>query len=119
MTLPAFDDGPKMRFNTEGAQAVGLALHELGTNATKYGALSTDKVRWNLNDNAFTMGWSEREGPFVSAPQRRGFGTTVIERMAKSSMGGTVNLDYAPSGLTWCLTCPAENALEPSMPAFA
>jgi PAS domain S-box-containing protein len=109
-------DGPKLRFNTAGAQAVGLALHELATNASKFGALSTDKGRvdlsWNFSDNALTMSWTEREGPSVSAPKRRGFGTTVIERMAKSSLGGTVDLDYAPSGLTWCLTCPAGNALE-------
>jgi PAS domain S-box-containing protein len=108
-------DGPKLRFNTVGA-TVGLALHELATNASKYGALSTDRgrvdVRWNLSDNAFTMSWTEREGPSVSAPKRRGFGTMVIERMAESSLGGTVNLDYAPSGLTWCLTCPAGNSLE-------
>jgi two-component sensor histidine kinase/PAS domain-containing protein len=109
-------DGPKMRFNTEGAQAIGLALHELATNASKYGALSTDRgrvdLRWNLNHNAFTMSWTEREGPSVSRPKRHGFGTTVVERMAKSSLGGTVDLEYAPSGLTWCLTCPAGNALE-------
>jgi two-component system CheB/CheR fusion protein len=109
-------DGPKLRFNTVGAQAVGLALHELATNAGKYGALSTDRgrvdVRWNFSDNAFTMSWTEREGPSVAAPKRRGFGTTITERMAESSLGGTVDLDYAPSGLTWRLTCPAGNALE-------
>jgi PAS domain S-box-containing protein len=109
-------DGPKLRFNTAGAQTIGLALHELATNAGKYGALSTDRgrvdLRWNFSDNAFTMSWTERGGPSVSAPKRCGFGTTVIERMAKSSLRGTVDLDYAPSGLTWCLTCPAGNALE-------
>jgi PAS domain S-box-containing protein len=109
-------DGPKLRFNTVGAQAIGLALHELTTNASKYGALSTDRGRvevcWNFSDNAFTMSWTEREGPSVSAPTRRGFGTTVIERMAESSLGGTVDLDYPPSGLTWRVTCPAGNALE-------
>jgi PAS domain S-box-containing protein len=109
-------DGPELRFNTVGAQAIGLALHELATNAGKYGALSTDRGRvdvcWNSSGNAFTMSWTEREGPPVSAPRRRRFGTTVIERMAESNLGGTVDLDYAPSGLTWCLTCPAGNALE-------
>jgi PAS domain S-box-containing protein len=109
-------DGPRLRVNTVGAQAVGLALHELATNASKYGALSTDRGRvdvcWNFSDSAFTMSWAEREGPRVSAPKRRGFGTTVIERMAESSLGGTVDLDYTPSGLTWYLTCPASNVLE-------
>jgi two-component sensor histidine kinase len=109
-------DGPKLRFNTAGAQAVGLALHELATNASKYGALSADRgrvdLRWNFTDHAFAMSWTEREGPPVSSPKRHGFGTTVIERMAQRSLGGAVDLDYAPSGLTWCLTCPAGNALE-------
>jgi PAS domain S-box-containing protein len=109
--------GPKLRFNTVGAQAVGLALHELATNASKYGALSTDRGRvdvcWNFRDNAFSMSWTEREGPSVSAPTRRGFGTMVLERMAENNLGGTVDLAYAPPGLTWRLTCPAGNALEP------
>jgi hypothetical protein len=59
------------------------------------------------------MSWTERAGPPVSAPQRRGFGTIVMETMAERSVDGKVNLDYAPSGLTWRLTCPAANALEP------
>jgi len=110
-------DGPKLRLNAVSAQAIGLALHELATNAGKYGALSTDKGRvdvfWATDGDALTMTWTEREGPPVSAPKRSGFGTTVMERMAEASLGGTVGLDYAPSGLTWRLTCPAESALEP------
>jgi PAS domain S-box-containing protein len=109
-------NGPKVRLNTVGAQAIGLALHELATNASKYGALSVDRGRvdvcWDFNDNGFTMSWTECEGPSVSAPKRRGFGTTVIERMAKSSLDGTVDLDYASSGVTWRLTCPVGNAFE-------
>jgi len=57
------------------------------------------------------MSWTEREGPGVSAPQRRGFGTIVMEAMAERSMEGAV--DYAPAGLAWRLTCPSANALEP------
>jgi two-component sensor histidine kinase len=57
------------------------------------------------------MSWIER-GPLVSAPKRAGFGTTVVEGMAKRSVEGVVELDYAPSGLSWRLTCPAANALE-------
>jgi hypothetical protein len=83
----------------------------------KYGALSTDKGRvdifWATDGGAFTMSWTERDGPPVSPPQRSGFGTTVMEAMAEASLGGTVDLDYAPSGLTWRLTCPAESTLEP------
>jgi PAS domain S-box-containing protein len=109
--------GPKLRLNPASAQAIGLALHELGTNAGKYGALSTDTGRvdigWGTDGDTLTMSWTERDGPQVSAPKRRGFGTIVMEAMAERSIGGKVNLDYAPSGVTWRLTCPAANALEP------
>jgi PAS domain S-box-containing protein len=110
--------GPNLRLNAFAAQAIGLALHELATNAGKYGALSTDRgrvdVSWGTNGDTFTMSWSELEGPPVLAPKRRGFGTMVIEGMAKQSLDAAVELDYAPSGLIWRLTCPAANALEPA-----
>jgi PAS domain S-box-containing protein len=109
-------DGPKLRLNAVGAQAVGLALHELSTNAGKYGALSNDTgrvdIRWGCDGDTLTMSWTERDGPPVSAPERRGFGTTVMERMTERSLSGTVKLDYARSGLTWRLICPAGSALE-------
>ena len=60
------------------------------------------------------MSWTEREGPPVSGPRRRGFGTVVMEAMAERSVDGTVDLDYAASGLTWRLICPAANTLETS-----
>jgi PAS domain S-box-containing protein len=109
--------GPKLCLKAASAQAIGLALHELATNAGKYGALSTDTGRvdicWGIDGNTFTTSWTEREGPAVSAPKRRGFGTIVMETMAERSVDGAVDLDYAPSGVTWRLTCPAANALEP------
>jgi two-component sensor histidine kinase len=109
-------DGPKLRLKATAAQAIGLALHELATNAGKYGSLSTDagrlEIDWGVNGDTFTMYWTEREGPPVFVPERRGFGTVVIKEMAERSLDGEVNLDYAPSGLTWRLTCPAANALE-------
>jgi PAS domain S-box-containing protein len=108
--------GPKLRLNPASAQAIGLALHELATNAGKYGALSTDAgrvdVSWGSDGDTLTMSWTEREGPPVSAPKRHGFGTVVMETMAERSVGGKVELDYAPPGLTWRLACPAANALE-------
>src|SRR5712671_4761256 len=109
--------GPKLHLKSASAQAIGLALHELATNAGKYGALSTDRgrvdVSWGSDGDTFTMTWTERDGPPVAPPKRRGFGTIVMEAMTERSVDGAVDLDYAPSGLTWRLTCPAANALEP------
>jgi PAS domain S-box-containing protein len=108
--------GPKLRLNPTAAQAIGLALHELATNAAKYGALSTEigrvDISWGTDGNTYVMSWTEHGGPPVSAPQRFGFGTTVTRRMAQRSVGGRVDLDYPSSGIKWHLNCPAENALE-------
>jgi two-component sensor histidine kinase len=104
--------------NAASAQSIGLALHELAINAGKYGSLSTDtgrvEVSWGSDGGTLTMSWTERDGPPVSAPKQRGFGTIITEAMAERSVGGTVDLDLAPSGLSWRLVCPAVNALEPA-----
>ncbi len=108
--------GPKLRLNPASAQAFGLALHELATNAGKFGALSNGMGRldvgWGTEGETFRMSWTERNGPPVPPSPRRGFGTVVMKDMAERSVNGTVELDYAPSGLNWRLTCPAANALE-------
>jgi PAS domain S-box-containing protein len=107
--------GPRLRLKPASAQAIGLALHELATNAAKYGALSKNtgqvEIGWGTDGDIFTMSWSEQDGPPVSAPQKRGFGTIVMKAMAERSVGGAVDLDYASSGVMWRLTCPAANAL--------
>src|SRR6266446_4364059 len=109
-------DGPRLRLNPVAAQAIGLALHELATNAGKYGALSVDAGRvdvcWRLDGDVFAMSWTECNGPPVSPPARCGFGSTVISSMVKQTVNGEVQLDYVPSGVVWNLTCPAANALE-------
>src|SRR5262249_10816826 len=72
-------DGPKLRLSATAAQAIGLTLHELATNAGKYGALSTDRgcvdICWGAGGNVFAMSWTERDGLPVSPPERRGFGS--------------------------------------------
>ena len=102
--------------NAAAAQAIGLAIHELATNAGKYGALSVDagrvEVGWRLNGDVFAMTWSECNGPPVSPPERRGFGSTVVISMVKQTIEGETELDYVSSGVVWKLTCPAANALE-------
>jgi len=112
-------DGPTLNLNSTAAQAIGLALHELATNAGKYGALSTDAgrvdVRWQQSDDeTFMMSWIESNGPPVRQPEHQGFGSTVIESMVKRTLGGEVRLDYASTGLEWHLTCEAAAALEPA-----
>jgi PAS domain S-box-containing protein len=108
--------GPRLRLKAASAQAIGLALHELATNAGKYGALSTAtgrvQVYWRTERDTFHMNWTESNGPPVSAPKRRGFGTIVVEVMAERTVGGQVNLDLAPSGVTWRLTCAAANVVD-------
>jgi PAS domain S-box-containing protein len=115
--------GPKLHLNAAAAQAIGLTLHELATNAGKYGALSTDAgrvdVSWRSERDVFTMSWTECDGPPVLPPKRRGFGSTVIDSMAKLATGGEIQLDYAPSGLVWRLRCPAANALETPNPGLS
>jgi two-component sensor histidine kinase len=108
--------GETLHLNAAASQAIALALHELATNAGKYGALSTDAGRidvcWQVDGDIFAMSWTESNGPTVRPPERQGFGSTVIDSIAKRTVSGEVQLDYAPTGLVWRLTCPAANALE-------
>ena len=98
-----------------------MALHELATNAGKYGALSTDAghvdIAWSLertddDGHRFTMEWSERDGPTVVAPTRHGFGWTVLCQMTKMLLGADVTLEYKPAGVVWRLGCPADRVRE-------
>jgi PAS domain S-box-containing protein len=109
-------DGPKMRLNAAAAQAIGFILHELATNAGKYGALSVNAGRvslhWRRDGETFALSWTESNGPPVQPPAHAGFGSTVIEAMARQTFGGDVQLHYAASGLMWWLHCPVANALD-------
>jgi hypothetical protein len=70
-------------------------------------------ICWATDGDTFTMSWTERDGPQVSPPQRRGFGNIVMQEMAERSLDGRVELDYPPAGVTWRLTCLTGNVLEP------
>jgi PAS domain S-box-containing protein len=108
--------GPKVRLAAAAAQSVGMALHELATNAGKYGALSAESgcvdINWRLDANEFSIGWTERDGPAVVPPKRQGFGSTVISTVAKASVDGEVELHYASTGLFWRLKCAPDKILE-------
>ncbi len=109
-------EGPAARLKPDAAQGIGMALHELLTNAGKYGALSTDagsiELSWSMHDGVFEIVWVERDGPPVAPPRRPGFGTTVISHLARTSVAGHVQIDFARAGLIWRLHCPAGNAIE-------
>ncbi len=112
--------GPAIELNASAAQTIGMALHELATNACKYGALSNDTgsilLDWSLDESeenpSFSINWIECDGPSVTTPSRKGFGQTVLLRMAEDALDAKVRLGYEPAGLRWTLKCPAENALK-------
>jgi two-component sensor histidine kinase len=97
-------DGPAVRLNPKAAVSLVMALHELSTNAAKYGALSVPegrvRVSWTVDGNRLALEWSERGGPPVAPPARRGFGLRMIERALDADMAGGAKLDFDPAGLT-------------------
>jgi PAS domain S-box-containing protein len=95
--------------------ALGIALNELATNATKYGAFSNEagsvEIAWSvvpaLNGDRLTLNWKEKGGPPISPPVRKGFGLQVIERGLAQELEGSVYLDFQPTGLIFALDFPA------------
>ena len=102
--------GPKLMLGTTAATTLGMALHELVTNAAKHGALSTGTGRvtlnWGIDGDFLDLCWRESDGPPVQAPTRRGFGLTLIEHSLAASSGGHVDLDFAPQGLVCTIRFP-------------
>ena len=112
--------GPSLLISAAAAQTIGMALHELCTNASKFGALSNAdgrlEVSWSLvcagkEEEAFEISWREEGGPAVRAPAKHGFGTIVIQRLAKESLEAEIDLDFAASGLFWRLHCPVKEVV--------
>lgn len=106
--------GPDLTLGPKAALALSLALHELGTNATKYGALSAPEgqveITWSVCDGPqgeqFSFRWQESGGPKVIAPTRKGFGSRLIERGLAGSLGGDVQIAYEPAGLVLTIDAP-------------
>src|SRR5262249_35701703 len=108
--------GPYLFVSASAAQAIGMALHELATNAGKYGALSGAdghvEITWRVaheesGDEAFIMSWCEQCAQPIVAPAKLGFGSSVIGSMAEMSLGASVALSFPSTGLTWQLRCSA------------
>lgn len=109
--------GPDLLANANAVQNLGLVFHELATNSVKYGALSVFEgkiaVEWTILDAQseqpmLELTWTEINGPPVTEPSRRGFGSTVVERHAASAFGGKVSMDFNPEGLRWSLVAPLQ-----------
>lgn len=95
--------GPDFLVAPSSCTSLTLALHELATNAAKYGAMSTSDGRiecaWRADGDFVRLTWTERGGPRVAPPEREGFGTTLIHNALAAEEGGKVTLDYAPDGV--------------------
>ena len=108
--------GPRLQVTPPVAQTLALALHELATNAAKYGALSVEGGRvhlcWEINPAGLDMTWSETCGPPTTAPQRSGLGLQMVTSGVRSQMGGQANFDWRPKGLICTLTLPCAEGRE-------
>jgi two-component system CheB/CheR fusion protein len=109
-------DGPAVSVAAEVVQTLGLALHELATNASKHGALLVPEgkilLHWEFNGGGsipecFRLEWRELGGPTVKPTERKGFGRFVTDHMVTRSLHATVEIDLAPEGLRWTLEMPA------------
>ena len=114
--------GPVVSLPPSTAQSLAVALHELVTNAAKYGALSQPGGRvallWELGPEGLALAWSEEGGPPASVPTRRGFGTRVIAASVEQQLGGKARFDWQAAGLRVELTIPLDQIrIAPLAPA--
>jgi two-component sensor histidine kinase/two-component SAPR family response regulator len=107
-------EGPDILLRPSSAQTLALALHELATNAAKYGSLSTGggrvRIKWTMENGFFKVKWAESNGPPVVPPQGGGFGTKLIEASIDGQLGGSTVFDWRQKGLQCTLTVPRSEA---------
>jgi PAS domain S-box-containing protein len=109
-------DGPAIALRSSAAQSLALAIHELSTNAAKYGALSSLagrlSVQWSVVTDNLNVEWKETDGPTVAPPRRAGFGTNILFGSVEKQLGGSVKMDWHASGLACNISIPAKNGIE-------
>lgn len=112
-------DGPSARLTPPAAQGIGMALHELATNAGKYGAISNDvgqvRICWQIataGTPRLLISWLEEGGPDVVPPKHKGFGQKVIGNMVAAAVDGHATIAYLKNGVSWTLTAPVAGVLE-------
>ena len=111
--------GENLRLSPKAALALGIAFNELATNAVKYGAFSNEagtiSIEWTLVTEAdgrwLCLHWREKDGPPVTPPARKGFGSRVLEQGLAHELSGKVELDYAAAGLICTIHVPAPQAV--------
>lgn len=107
--------GPDLRIQPKAAVALSMAIHELCTNAAKYGALSGESgkvnIHWSAEGDRFLFRWSESGGPPVTPPKRKGFGSLMIER-ALAGRDARARIDYRPDGVVCTIEAPLESVCE-------
>ncbi len=112
--------GPNLRLRPKGAVALSMALHELGTNALKYGALSVEggsvSLGWTIDSGRFRLRWQERGGPSVTRPTQTGFGSRMIERGLSAELQGEVRIDFRADGVACTIDAPLESISDESRP---
>jgi two-component system CheB/CheR fusion protein len=105
-------DGPELVLQPKSAQTIAVVLHELTTNAVKYGALSVPAgrllIEWSRGETELVIRWSEAGGPPVTPPSRQGFGTRVVGRVVQAELDGKLQVDWNLSGLVFQLTIPLD-----------
>ncbi len=109
--------GPELFLTPRAANALSLALHELATNAVKFGALSSEdgrvRLSWSLRPKGgFDLTWSEDGGPTVAPPRRQGFGSTLLGQVTGRELNGEITVDYLPSGVRVRLRAGAQAVAE-------
>jgi two-component system CheB/CheR fusion protein len=116
-------DGPEILLRPDIAQVISMVFHELATNASKYGALSNGsgdvRILWDFvgdRRNRLSLRWEETGGPAVVLPQRRGFGSVVLERMALQIPDASASLKFRTTGVVWYLEAPLESFLSSMVP---
>jgi len=109
--------GPAIAIRPNVAQNFALAIHELATNAAKYGALSQQggrlDVSWRVDGDRLILRWQERNGPTVEKPQKLGFGSKVIEASIKRQLGGVIEKEWNAEGLRATVNVPVEHFMPP------
>ena len=112
--------GPDILINPKAAEAIGLALHELATNAVKYGALSNSVghivISWGFENQGtvtqeLRLSWVERGGPAITTPSHKGFGYRVFERFVTHALNGKMTMEFPPEGLNWKLVVPTASLM--------